>query len=484
MRTARPPRSRRAAERARGPRCIAAVGLAIAASLAWFELPVSALGTTVGPPDRPPPTGGLEWLSTRAGHIVDTDGRTVLLRGFNTSALLEGKVLRSPFDAGDASLIEREGFDVVRVAVSWGRLEPQRGHWDTSYLDQLSATVRLLTAHHVYAVIDMHFLDWSAALGGSGAPAWATLPLFPTLHISALGDWQRHLSPSVVAATSYFWLAPDWQADYIAAWQHIAARFRDDSAVAGYDLFNEPHSVPLPPIRFERDLMWPLYARTIDGIGAVDPNHLFIVEGQLLGDFGTTVVPLRAPDLVYSPHEYTGSLVPPSFDGNAAALDAHVSSVAAEARQVPAALWVGEWGMGADQARVTGWIDDAIDAFDAAGAGWAWWQWREDSPWGVRDTAGTVATRILLHLARPYLAAAPAGVHAFGADGVNGALSVTVDSVYAGGPIEVAWPSLTAGTPAFGGTCTGVPQWDPVTARLVVTVDGPVPCTMRLTRAP
>ncbi len=52
--------------------------------------------------------------------------------------------------------------------------------------------------------------------------------------------------------------------------------------MAGYDLYNEPHAIPLPPIRFERDFMWPLYARTIDAIGAVDPNHLFIVEGQLL----------------------------------------------------------------------------------------------------------------------------------------------------------------------------------------------------------
>jgi hypothetical protein len=326
----------------------------------------------------------------------------------------------------------------------------------------------------------MHFLDWSSALGGSGAPAWAVLPLFPDLHIAALGDWQRHLSPAVIAANTYFWLSPDWQSDYLQTWQLLARHFRGDSGVAGYDLYNEPHAIPLPPIRFERDFMWPLYARTIDAIGAADPNHLFIVEGQLFGDFGTTVVPLQAPDLVYSPHEYTGSLVSPIFDGNAQPLDDHVTKVTGEASRVPAALWIGEWGMSATQAKATTWIDDALNAFENAGAGWAWWQWREDSSWGIRDGAGHTDTALLAHLARPYLAAAPTGVHSYAADGVHGDLTVTVDGAYQGGPIDIAWPLLSTAAPLVSGNCSGVPQWDASRARLTIAVDGSTPCTMQL----
>ncbi len=460
-----------------------AVALAVVASLVWFELPVAALTTTVGAVDRPAASWDLSWLSVHDRRIVDESGRTVLLRGFNTSTLLEPTVLRSGLDSVDATMMEQDGFDVVRLAISWGRLEPERGRWDSGYLDAVTRTVELLNSHHIYVVLDMHFLDWSAALGGSGAPAWAALPGVPNLHLPALGDWQRHLSPAVIAANTYFWLSPDWQADFREAWQRLAQRFRGDSGVAGYDLYNEPHAIPLPPIRFERDFMWPLYAHTIDAIGAVDPNHLFIVEGQLLADFGTTVVPLQAPNLVYSPHEYTGSLVPPTFDGDAGPLDTHIGQVAAEAMRVPAALWIGEWGMATTQARATTWIDDALDAFDSAGAGWAWWQWREDSPWGIRDTAGHTDTAALAHLARPYLAAAPAGVRASAADGVRGALTVRVDTGYRGGVIDVAWPLLTTAAPVVGGSCSGVPRWDPVTSRLVVTVDGAVPCTMDLTAA-
>ncbi len=452
--------------------------LAVVASLVWFDMPVAALRTSVGTADRPPASWGLPWLSVRERRIVDDGGRSVLLRGFNTSTLLEPTVLRSPLDDADATMMASDGFDVVRLAVSWGRLEPQRGKWDQAYLDDIAATAQMLNRHHLYVVVDMHFLDWSSAFGGSGAPAWAAIPGVPDLRWASLGDWQRHLSPAVNAATTYFWLSPDWQADFMQTWRVLASRLRGDSGVAGYDVYNEPHAIPLPPIRFERDFMWPLYARTIDAIGAVDPNHLFIVEGQLFGDFGTTVVPLQAPNLVYSPHEYTGSLVPPTFDGDHRALDGHITQVAAEAARVPAALWVGEWGMSASQPKATAWIDDALNAFDAAGAGWAWWQWREDSGWGIRDTAGHTDLTVLRHLARPYLAASPPGVRSSGADGVAGRLTVTVDASTPGGELAIAWPTLTTGPPQVTGTCAAPVRWDPGTDRIMVTLAPGAGCTL------
>jgi endoglycosylceramidase len=468
----------RRGERERGPRCFLAVVLAVIASLVWIELPVDALTTTVGATDRPAAQTGLPWLSVLDRRIVDESGRTVLLHGFNTSTLLEATVLRSPLDDGDASMMESDGFDVVRLAVSWGRLEPRRGTWDQAYLQRIVDTVRMLNSHRLYVVLDMHFLDWSSALGGSGAPDWALLPLAPDLHISALGDWQRHLSPAVNAANTYFWLSPDWQADFMQAWQTLAARFRDDSGVAGYDLYNEPHAIPIPPVRFEKDVMWPLYEHTIDAIGSVDPNHLFIVEGQLLADFGTTVVPLRAPNLVYSPHEYTGSLVPPIFDGNPQALDDHVRQGAGEAAAVPGALWVGEWGMSATQDRALGWVDAALSAFASAGAGWAWWQWREDSSWGIRDSAGHTDLALLTHLAQPYAIATPPGVAVAAVARDTDTLAMTTSAGYSGEAIVVGWPALLH-PPQVVSTCGVVASsYDDVAGRLTITPAGGGACTI------
>jgi endoglycosylceramidase len=471
---------RRRGERERGPRTLVALALGVLASLLWLEMPVSALTTTVGSPSRPAAQWSLPWLSTRGSHVVDSDGRVVLLRGFNTSTLLEPTVLRSPLDDVDATMMESDGFDVVRLAISWGRLEPERGRWDTAYLDTIVRTVAMLNAHHLYVVLDMHFLDWSSKFGGSGAPDWASLPLAPDLHIAQLGDWQRHLSPAANGAYVYFWLSPDWQGDFMRTWQLVASRFVDDSGVAGYDLFNEPHAIPLPPIRFEKDFLFPLYARTIDALGEVDANHLFIVEGQLLADFGTTIVPIHAPNLVYSPHEYTGSLVPPTFDGNAQALDSHVRQVAGEATRLPGALWIGEWGMASSQAQSGGWIDDAVTAFTAVGAGWAWWQWREDSAWGVRNTAGVTNTVMLARLAQPYLAAAPAAV-TVSAVGGAGQVTLRVGTGYTGAAIELAWPALGDGPPRVTSTCAALTQFDPATSRLTITAPAATACVITVT---
>ena len=95
--------------------------------------------------------------------------------------------------------MERDGFDVVRLAVSWGRLEPQRGRWDTGVprgYRECGAPAQqpshLRRARH-------HCLAWSAAFGGSGCiGAGPPSPGFPDLPISALGDSATPpLSPAV-----------------------------------------------------------------------------------------------------------------------------------------------------------------------------------------------------------------------------------------------------------------------------------------------
>jgi len=454
--------------------------VAAGAAMVWFYLPVSALSVDVGAPTRPVARAGLPWLSTDRAHIVDASGRTVLLRGFNDDALLEpGTVHPAPLDETDATMMQRSGFDSVRLPIAWSRLEPERGRFDTAYLEQIAAAVDLLNRHGMYVVLDMHFLDWSPRWGGSGAPRWAALPAVPDAQWWPWESWRRHLSPAVQAAYSYFWLAPDWQRDFQQAWQMVAQRFRDDSGVAGYDLYNEPHPLPLPPGLFEKHWMWPLYARTIAALAQVDRNHLFIVEGTLFADFPTTVVPLHVRDLVYSPHIYTGSLVPPAFTGDRRPLQRHIAEQAGEAAVVPAPMWPGELGIDHAQAGADQWADTVLDAYDDLGVGWSWWQWREDSGWAIRNAAGDhLDTDFLRHIARPYLVAAPRGISAGRGDGVTGTLHITVDAGHHAGEVVVGWPSLTLGAPRLVGTCLAASDWDAAGSRVTLTLQGAAGCTI------
>jgi endoglycosylceramidase len=451
----------------------------------WLVLPVPALTAVV-------PTSGhrsaaqpdLPWLSTAADRIVDSSGRGVLLHGFDDDALLESTMDPAPLDATDATIMEASGFDVVRLPIAWSLLEPQRGRFSSAYLDRIASTVAMLNAHHLYVVLDMHFLGWSPAYGGSGAPAWATLPWAPDLRWGPMPSLTRLLSPAINASTAYFWLTSDWQTQYLRTWQFVAARFRGDSGVAGYDIINEPHAFPLPPLRFDKDDLFPFYARAISTIGAVDPDHLFLIENDALGDLPTSVSPISAPDLVYAPHVYTGVLFPPAFTGDPQSLDTHVDELAGEAGQVPAAMWVGEFGIDTDDPHAAQWIDDALDAFDGHDAGWAWWQWRAAGSWNVRNSDGTSLNMTLLReLARPYLAAAPSGVSASQGDGVHGRLVVTVAAHHGPGAIDVAWSDFTLGSPRASSSCGAQSTWGPSSARLSITVPTGMACRIELSAA-
>jgi len=456
--------------------------LMLLGGLVWAYLPVPALSVDLPPSVQLAASGSLPWLHVAGdARIVDESGRDVLLRGFNDDALLEpDSVGPAPLDEHDAEVMQRSGFTVVRLPVAWSRLEPQRGVVDRGYLDEVARDVAMFERHGMYVVLDMHFLDWGPRFGGSGAPRWAALPAVPDAQWWPWDSWRRHLSPAVNAAFTYFWLSPDWQNDFDTVWRALAGRFRDDPGMAGYDIFNEPHPFPIPPRLFEQDWMWPLYARTIAAIGSVDANHLFFVEGDLFGDFPTTIVPLHARGVVYSPHIYTGSLVPPAFTGDRAPFFAHVREQEGEARQVPAPMWTGELGIDKQQPHAAQYVDTALDAYDDDATGWAWWQWRQDHHWSVEDRAGDVDMDWLRHLARPFLAAAPIGVHAGRGDGVHGTLALHVDASHGDAPVLVSWPGYTLSAPVVSGSCVESSTYDAATARLLLRLVAGRGCAVAL----
>jgi endoglycosylceramidase len=390
----------------------------------------------------------------------------------------------APLDGVDAHVMHASGFDVVRLPIVWSELEPVRGRFDDSYLDRITAAVSLLNRNGLYVVFDMHFLGWSPVYGGSGAPSWATVPGVPDAHWGPMPSIGRLLSPAINISTAYFWLTSDWQNEYLRTWQWVASHFRDNSGVAGYDIINEPHSFPLAPFRFDKDQLWPFYARAVAAIGSADSNHLFFLDNDMAGDIPTTVVPLRAPNLVYAPHVYTGALIPPYFTGDTAPLTVHVDELSNEARTVPAALWFGEFSINIDHVYADGWINAVLDAFDNRNAGWAWWQWRQDGGWGVRNADGkSLNVAFLKLLARPYLAFAPAGVTADHGDGVHGRLHVTIAAQHGAQSIEIAWPSFTQGTPYVTSTCGATSTWDLRVSRVMLSPPPAVDCALDLSAA-
>lgn len=432
------------------PVCILVMVLGVSAVVL---MPAPALAVRISP-DRPP-ASGLPWLMVNHDRIEYSSGQTVILRGFNDDSLLQigSASLPAPLSATDAALMEAEGFNVVRIPISWSLLEPTPGHFSQTYLEKMEAMVNLCAQHHLYTILDMHTEDFGVAFGGSGAPSWLGVPDIPDLHFPGLtATWQRHLSPAVNAALAYFWLYPNWQKLYWQAWSVLAQRFAGNSNVAGYDLYNEPHPLPIPPSIFDTRILWPFYAKGLSEISKVDPNHLFVLEGDLFGDYPTAVRPLHAADLVYSTHLYAGALLGGTFKGNSKPLSSELEEGLEEASQVPAPYWAGELGINKSQPDSATWARDEIALSNEKRTGWAWWEWDDRGDWGVKDGNGPPDMTWLRVLAQPFVRAAPGRLRSMSYDASTGTLTASITGAKAGALVQLAWPE-TAGTATVTSDC-------------------------------
>jgi hypothetical protein len=239
--------------------------------------------------------------------------------------------------------------------------------------------------------------------------------------------------------------------------------------MAGYDVYNEPHPLPIPPKLFEKFWMWPMYQRAIEAIGAVDPNHLFLVQGILLLGLDTTTVHFKLPNLVYGVHVYEGSLVPPFFNGDRHPIDERFQLRVREAKEIGAPLWIGEIGHDLTESTAAPYADVLMDNADDLRLGWAWWQWRQNRYWGLRDASGKqINLDFLRHLARPYLVAAPDQIMAGRGDGQRGRLEVTVPKDHGTAVVVVGWSTLTLPDPSVSGDCVASSHWDAIQSRLSI----------------
>jgi endoglycosylceramidase len=178
--------------------------------------------------------------------MTDASGRVVIVHGFNMVYKVAPYFPAAVgFGADDAALLERLGFNVVRVGVIWKAVEPSPGVYDDGYLRHIAATVRTLAGDGVYSLLDFHQDLYNERFQGEGAPDWAVqdgglanpTKGFPVNYVD---------NPALQHALDQFWAnAPGpggvgLQDRYAAAWRHVAQMFRTVPGVLGYEMLNEP----------------------------------------------------------------------------------------------------------------------------------------------------------------------------------------------------------------------------------------------------
>jgi hypothetical protein len=392
-------------------------------------------------------------LSVNAGQIVDERGAKLILRGFNVNQLGE-YFLRDPKLPAVREISEQDfidiaalGQNVVRLTLSWSRLEPQQGHVSQAYLERIRQALAWAKAHQVYVLLDLHQDAWGVhvdapagtqcrsgtdpMVGWDGAPAWATLTDgTPPCQVTG-----RDLAPNVSRAFQSFYMDRNGiQSSLVQAWTVLAQAFADDSTVVGYDLLNEPNFGESPPIASTL-LLANYHARSIEAIRRGEAaraggfQHIVFFEPSVIwSGFGIDNLPPRqfTPDTqtVFSPHLYNESIsADQDFGLTLVSVERGYALAHAASQQLGTPLWIGEWGYFRSSEADAPLMKRQLAAEDALGIGSAFWVWKQscsDPHAYPGKVAGNVrriscpgleeletATDITRPLSRPYLRRSP-----------------------------------------------------------------------------
>jgi endoglycosylceramidase len=292
-----------------------AAGLLIAALMtdgSYAAAPLAQAATVTGPAVLP--------LGNTGTWLTDAEGRVVVLHGLN-------QVYKVPpyepsadgFGDDDAAFLAANGFNAMRVGVIWAAVEPQPLSYDDNYLASIAQTVATLASHGIVSLLDFHQDLYNEAFQGEGAPPWAVQTGgLPNPQLGFPGNY--FLNPAEEFAWNAFWRdapAPDGiglQDHYTRAWAHVAAYFRGNPGVFGYEVLNEPWPGfvwegcfdPVLGCPLQDHKMTEFYRRIVPAIRAADPTTLVFFQPNLLFDEGihTDLGKVVDPHTAFSYHDY------------------------------------------------------------------------------------------------------------------------------------------------------------------------------------
>lgn len=102
-------------------------------------------------------------VDTDSGRIVDSSGRERVFHGLNV--VMKGSPWHPSIDSFDPQLsfadedianLKDWGLNVVRLAIMWPGVEPQRGHFNHTYITIMQAIVRKLHSAGIYTLLEFH----------------------------------------------------------------------------------------------------------------------------------------------------------------------------------------------------------------------------------------------------------------------------------------------------------------------------------------
>jgi len=274
------------------------------------------------------------WTEFRDDYIARDDIRFIKAAGFNTVRVpLHWRLFVEPGDEASADRFEGPGWQLLDRLVEWCREFDLR------------------------VIIDLH-----AAPGGQTGVNHDDGTGFPLV-----------------------FYVPRYRRLTVALWRELAAHYRDEPAILGYDLLNEPIS-PYSDESYLNPRLEPLYREIVAAIRGVDPNHAVLLAGaQWSTSFAVFDRPFDA-NAVYTYHKFWAV---PTRD----ALQSYLNF--SNRWNVP--LLIGETGEYNDT-----WNERFRRLHEQFGIGWCFWPYKTlDSETAVVSIRKPAGWDLIANAARP-----------------------------------------------------------------------------------
>ncbi len=333
-------------------------------------------------------------LQVRGQSLRDAGGREVILRGVNFPGDAKIPPFRPITRPEELDLLPTLGINVIRLLFTWEAYEPQRGVFDTSYVDYYAQVARWAWERGVYTLVDFHQDALSRVLlhgCGEGFPEWV------------IPNWLAHYPPDngerCAKWFAMMWLDHDmWRAwdalysgtdgmreAYLRMLGRAAHNLRDVPGIIGYDIINEPRGD-------EANQIAPFYEDATAAIRHADPHAIIFVEPHLRVDvgLGSALPKPHFHNFVYAPHFYDGATtLLNAYLGYS--LRVPIEGMKSTARDWDVPLFLGEFGSPPTTHDAIGYmrhVYDLLDDYHASGAQWSYtpgWTDAAKDGWNQED---------------------------------------------------------------------------------------------------
>jgi hypothetical protein len=341
---------------------------------------------------------GLSMLHADGPNIVDSTGKTVVLRGVNLGGWLVEEMWMLPFETNPPA---GSGLSKINDHVSlWNVVEQRFGEhgkerirtayrksWITEadFQKMSGDGINCVRLPFLASLLDepegVAWLDRAVAWGGKYG-------IYVVLDLHGAPGGQNSEGHSGQEHLNQFFKDYKNVAAAVDLWKRIASRYKNSPVVAGYDLINEPTGTP------NSDTLYVIQDRLYQAIRSVDSNHIVFIEDGYTG-YQWMPYPKSCgwQNVAYSVHTYDFSAH--NEDDQKSSISKLVDGLKTEREKRGVPYYVGEFGLEPGGKPET--LKGVLELFKSSGISATMWTYKVGwaaggrSLWGLYGFGSSIA---------------------------------------------------------------------------------------------